>query len=133
LSLGKLVGVEEMTRTKVFAVLARSVWFRMFLSSEPVIYACLVNRGPLRCVKGQQREQVMLTSSFLGVVLVTKSDSSISPASSDNLPTQPLLGDFFALLSAGMYAVYVILMKVAIGDEERADMRLLLGCVTFTL
>lgn len=28
-----------------------------------------------------------------------------------------------------MYAVYVIWMKVAIGDEERADMRLLLGYV----
>ena len=73
------------------------------------------------------RLRELTSDSFLGVVLVTKSDSAISPASSDNLPSQPLLGDLFALLSAAMYAVYVILMKVAIGDEERADMRLLLG------
>lgn len=65
----------------------------------------------------------------MGVILVTKSDSSISPASTDNLPANPLAGDFLALLSAAMYAVYVIWMKVAIGDEERADMRLLLGYV----
>ncbi|WVR03766.1 hypothetical protein IAU60_000761 [Kwoniella sp. DSM 27419] len=91
LALGRICGVESLTRTKVFAVVA----------------------------------------SFIGVMLVTQSDSSLAPSSvSDGasaIPSHPIFGDFLALLSAAFYAVYVILLKVRVVDEERADMQLMLG------
>jgi solute carrier family 35 protein F5 len=68
--------------------------------------------------------------SFLGVLLVTRSDSTITSASPDtqpDLPSHPVLGDFAALLSASFYAVYVVFLKVRVGDEDRADMQLMLG------
>ena len=61
------------------------------------------------------------------MLLVTHSDSTISPSEQANLPTHPVLGDCLALLSALFYAAYVILLKVRIGDEGRADMQLMLG------
>ncbi|KAI5452850.1 hypothetical protein NCC49_006390 [Naganishia albida] len=99
LGLGRLVGVESFTRAKVLAVLA----------------------------------------SFIGLLLVTHSDSTISTSSvidedplslgADRRPKNALLGDMLALLSAVCYAVYVILLKVKIGDEERVDMQLFFGFV----
>lgn len=69
-----------------------------------------------------------LISSFLGVILVTQSDSTLSTElDSHDLPSHPILGDLAALLSAAFYAVYVILLKVRVGDEDRADMQLMLG------
>ncbi|KAK8861635.1 hypothetical protein IAR55_002458 [Kwoniella newhampshirensis] len=91
LALGRICGVESLTRTKIFAVVA----------------------------------------SFMGVLLVTQSDSSLSPSSDPmgtaEIPTHPIFGDILALLSAAFYAVYVILLKVRVVDEERADMQLMLG------
>ncbi|WVW80219.1 hypothetical protein I302_102197 [Kwoniella bestiolae CBS 10118] len=67
-------------------------------------------------------------SSFIGVLLVTQSDSSLTSSSEpDSLPSHPIFGDSLALLSAAFYAVYVILLKVRVVDEERADMQLMLG------
>lgn len=83
---------------------------------------------------------------FTGVILVSLSDASHSknPASQTpparNPPTpsptitlehvsQPLLGDFLALISALFYALYVILLKVRIKSEERIDMQLFFGFV----
>ncbi|OCF75035.1 solute carrier family 35, member F5 [Kwoniella mangroviensis CBS 8886] len=67
-------------------------------------------------------------SSFIGVLLVTQSDSSLNSSSEPgSLPSHPIFGDFLALLSAAFYAVYVILLKVRVVDEERADMQLMLG------
>lgn len=40
-----------------------------------------------------------------------------------------MLGDALALLSALFYAIYVILLKVRIGDESRIDMQLFFGFV----
>lgn len=81
--------------------------------------------------------------SFIGLLLVTHSDSTISTSSvidedplslgADRRPKNALLGDMLALLSAVCYAVYVILLKVKIGDEERVDMQLFFGCVLHTL
>ncbi|WRT65760.1 uncharacterized protein IL334_002709 [Kwoniella shivajii] len=66
-------------------------------------------------------------ASFIGVLLVTQSDSSLTESSEPTLPSHPIFGDFLALLSAAFYAVYVILLKVRVVDEERADMQLMLG------
>ncbi|ORY24073.1 hypothetical protein BCR39DRAFT_548007 [Naematelia encephala] len=65
--------------------------------------------------------------SFIGVVLVTKSDSTIDTSVLVERPTRPLLGDAAAILSAACYAIYVVLLKKKVVDEERADMRLMLG------
>ncbi|KAF7784410.1 hypothetical protein Agabi119p4_575 [Agaricus bisporus var. burnettii] len=77
--------------------------------------------------------------SFLGVVLVSLSDSQASTASgqSSSLDSTlrstdsslPLFGDVLALISAFFYAVYVVFLKVKIGDESRIDTQLLLGFV----
>jgi solute carrier family 35 protein F5 len=82
-------------------------------------------------------------NSFVGVLLVSLSDSvqSKNPASqtppAGPSPTaavlehvsQPLLGDFLALISALFYALYVILLKVRIKNEDRIDMQLFFGFV----
>ncbi|WWC87955.1 uncharacterized protein L201_002855 [Kwoniella dendrophila CBS 6074] len=66
-------------------------------------------------------------ASFIGVLLVTQSDSSLTESAEPTLPSHPIFGDFLALLSAAFYSVYVILLKVRVVDEERADMQLMLG------
>lgn len=43
--------------------------------------------------------------------------------------SQPLLGDALALISALSYALYVILLKVRIKNENRIDMQLFFGFV----
>ncbi len=89
-----------------------------------------------RLLPGEGREQPpssehSLTHSFIGVILVTRSDSTSESAGIDatgtNLPTHPIWGDLLSLLSAAWYSIYVILLKVRIGDESRADTQLLLG------
>ncbi|KAI0257600.1 hypothetical protein BJV78DRAFT_1293586 [Lactifluus subvellereus] len=84
-----------------------------------------------------------VATSFVGVVLVSLSDSDTppvsrpSPAPTTGL-TKPsalergnlsLLGDSLALLSALFYAFYVILLKVRIRSESRIDMQLFFGFV----
>lgn len=97
--------METLTRTKFLAVLARSVVPNMIIPIE-LIY------------------------SFIGVIMVTRSDSTLSTSlltTSSDLPTHPVLGDLAAILSACFYAIYVILLKKQVGDEDRADMQLMLG------
>ncbi|KAH8835184.1 vacuolar membrane protein [Flagelloscypha sp. PMI_526] len=77
--------------------------------------------------------------SFAGVVLVSVSDSSSTKAGPAAHPdanhnqateaTQPLLGDSLALIGALFYALYVILLKVKIGEESRINMQLFFGFV----
>lgn len=76
------------------------------------------------------------SNSFAGVILVSLADSGrpptkIAPPSSSMLPppSNPLLGDFLALLSALFYALYLSLLKVRIKVESRVDMQLLFGFV----
>jgi solute carrier family 35 protein F5 len=68
-------------------------------------------------------------ASFIGVVLVTRSDASIESKNltASGAPAHPILGDALALLSALFYSIYVILLKVRLGDESRADTQLMLG------
>ncbi|KAG8898124.1 hypothetical protein FRB99_007651 [Tulasnella sp. 403] len=88
-------------------------------------------------------------ASFLGVLLVSLEDSSsdssttgaspsklfsrsVSPTvSTSNTPanSNPLLGDFLALLSALFYALYVTLLKLRIKEESRINMQLFFGFV----
>lgn len=70
--------------------------------------------------------------SFGGVVLVSLSDSSQDPGPySMTRPFHllPVMGDILALLSALLYAVYMIFLKVKIREESRIDMQLFFGYV----
>ncbi|KAI7883296.1 hypothetical protein K492DRAFT_229681 [Lichtheimia hyalospora FSU 10163] len=60
--------------------------------------------------------------SFLGVVLVSHSDTS-EPSDA------PLLGDMLALAGAFFYGCYTTLLKLRIGDESRINMPLFFGFV----
>jgi solute carrier family 35, member F5 len=79
-------------------------------------------------------------TSFIGVVLVSLSDSSnpsnqppVDPVLTNIVTTPPtrqyLLGDALALFSASLYACYAILLKVRIRSESRIDMQLFFGFV----
>lgn len=62
---------------------------------------------------------IAVVLSVTGVVLVSRSDRQSGEAEQAG---RPLLGDFLALISAGLYAGYVLLMKVrgfADGDPPR--------------
>jgi solute carrier family 35 protein F5 len=86
---------------------------------------------------------IVACPSFTGVVLVSLSDSTsqlegdpatpitdTSIASSGHLDfTNAVFGDGLALLSAVFYALYVILLKVKIKEENRIDMQLFFGFV----
>jgi solute carrier family 35 protein F5 len=76
---------------------------------------------------GMIPESNLADNSFFGVILVTQSDSSISSTDTSDIPPHPILGDMLALTSACCFAVYVVLMKVKLGSEDRADMQMLLG------
>ncbi|KAI3628632.1 hypothetical protein CBS14141_000335 [Malassezia furfur] len=71
---------------------------------------------------------VSVVLSFLGVALVTWSDHGTSSVSAGDA-SNPLLGDMLAILSALCYAVYVTLLKVRIGSEDRISMPLFFGFV----
>ncbi|KAL1406343.1 hypothetical protein Q8F55_008042 [Vanrija albida] len=68
-------------------------------------------------------------ASFIGVILVTHSDSTVrrNLVNAADMPTHPVLGDLASLLSAMFYSIYVILLKVRLGDESKADTQLMLG------
>lgn len=72
---------------------------------------------------------------FFGVLLVSTADS-FSPSSAlataldvDIPHPYRLTGDLLSLLSALFYSIYLILLKVRIGDERRIDMQLFFGFV----
>ncbi|KAH8925696.1 hypothetical protein BT69DRAFT_1311958 [Atractiella rhizophila] len=85
-----------------------------------------------------------VTASVLGVILVSKSDTSITPlietpveadhdilSRGEGTPSapHPLLGDLLALLSAFIYALYVTLLKVRIPHPSQIKMSLFFGFV----
>lgn len=89
-------------------------------------------------------KMMSVVSCFLGVILVSRSDSQpsvtsfVDPSlmtlesslSSTTVQTpQPLFGDTLALISALFYAFYVVFLKVKVEVESRVHMQLFLGFV----
>jgi len=72
---------------------------------------------------------IAVLTSFGGVLLVSLSDSSSPTSPFDSPHEKPFLGDILALISAVVYALYVILLKVRIHTESRIDMQLFFGFV----
>jgi solute carrier family 35 protein F5 len=52
-----------------------------------------------------------------------------SDESDDNLPTNPLFGNFLALMGAFFYGCYTVLLKLRIKNESRINMPLFFGFV----
>ncbi|CAA7266548.1 unnamed protein product [Cyclocybe aegerita] len=74
-----------------------------------------------------------VVTSFIGVAFVSFSDSegskpAIQPGET-YFDSRAMIGDFFALISALFYAIYVTLLKVRIKSESRIDMQLFFGFV----
>lgn len=118
LGIGRVFHVETLTLSKLIAV---TISFGRFsLGLLPVFDAHLPP----------------FSNSFTGVLLVSLADtlnSAVHP--SDPPPVGPtginisyrMYGDALALLSAFFYALYVVLLKVRIGEEARVDMQLFFG------
>lgn len=121
--------MESLTSTKVIAVIARYVATPPLIPVSPLLFY------PPRFRVKSNNTKCPSPYSFLGVLLVTHSDSlSSTPPPSpsaflslSSASSHPIFGDALALTSAAFYAVYVILLKVRVVDEERADMQLMLG------
>jgi solute carrier family 35 protein F5 len=67
--------------------------------------------------------------SFLGVTIVSFSDSHSPEPKSEHPRSRPLFGDLLALNAALFYALYVTLLKKVIRSENRIDMQLFFGFV----
>jgi solute carrier family 35 protein F5 len=68
---------------------------------------------------------------FIGVILTLGGVVIVSLSDTRNDGEDTLWGDLLALLSAMTYAVYVILYKKLVKNEERVDNFLFLGNITY--
>lgn len=84
------------------------------LSSASSLFTFLVSLAFL----GEKFTWVKLVSVLLcmgGTIIVSLGDSQTS---SSNVASNPLLGDIFALVSAGLYAVYITLIRKKLPDDD---------------
>lgn len=84
------------------------------LSSASSLFTFLVSLAFL----GEQFTWVKLISVLLcmgGTIIVSLGDSQ---SGSSNVASNPLLGDTFALVSAGLYAVYITLIRKKLPDDD---------------
>lgn len=129
LALGRMFGVEKFTRYKVLAVVASFVGLILVTHSDS-----LLARGPPAPPPPPHHSPHPSSSTTLHDLGFMSSQEvpphvGIPPRSPPphKHVKNPILGDGLALLSAFCYAVYVILLKVRIGEEERVDMQLFFG------
>lgn len=70
-----------------------------------------------------------LALSFVGVILVTKSDSESVSGDLQRTTMSIFVGNTLALLGALLYGVYTTMLKYRIRDESRVNMKVFLGFV----
>ncbi|KAJ7597151.1 hypothetical protein C8J56DRAFT_919340 [Mycena floridula] len=104
-----------------------SVASATILSSTSGFFTMAVG-GVFRVERLTWTKGAAVITSFIGVILVSVSDSNGKPAS-ETEPQKPALGDSLALVSALFYALYVVLLKVRIRSESRIDMSQFFGFV----
>lgn len=82
------------------------------------------------------RKLLSVVVSLIGVILISRIDMSHGSQFNGNdnnfpekSPTEMIVGDAMAALSAAIYGVYVIVMKRKAGDESRMNMILFFGLV----
>ncbi|CAG8508403.1 16476_t:CDS:2 [Cetraspora pellucida] len=67
--------------------------------------------------------------SVIGVFLISKEGAPETPGGNQEIPSNPLFGDFLALLGAFFYGCYTVLLKLRIQNESRVNMPLFFGFV----
>jgi solute carrier family 35, member F5 len=96
----------------------------------------------LRVESFSWRKLVGVLASLAGIILISSIDlgGADNDDSRGNFPhktqRQIAIGDIMALVSAFVYGVYVTVMKVRVGDEDRVNMPLffgLVGCLNIIL
>ncbi|KAI2643537.1 hypothetical protein GGS21DRAFT_21680 [Xylaria nigripes] len=81
------------------------------------------------------RKVMGVLASLAGVILISLVDLSSNDSGDDpgGLPHKPqvqvVIGDLMALFSAVFYGIYVVMMKLRIGNENRVNMPLFFGLV----
>ncbi|CAI0560976.1 unnamed protein product [Linum tenue] len=105
----------------------RLAWSNTILSSTSSLFTFLVSLAFL----SEKFTWVKFLSVLLcmgGTIIVSLGDSESGPST---IASKPLLGDVFALVSAGFYAVYITLIRIKLPDDEekkgRASMAQFLG------
>lgn len=76
------------------------------------------------------KKMVCVVFSLVGVVLISVSEGTRDEDGGKFKPKNPLLGNFFALIGAFCYALYLLVMKMKCGTGEKTtDERILFGWV----
>lgn len=70
-----------------------------------------------------------LVLSFIGVIVITKSDSDSVSSDVERTPLTIFIGNSLALAGALLYGVYATLLKYRIKDESRINMKVFFGFV----
>ncbi|KAI5461455.1 hypothetical protein BGZ63DRAFT_356746 [Mariannaea sp. PMI_226] len=99
-------------------------------SSMWTLIFCVLARLELFTV----RKLIGVGASLAGVILISTVDMSGKSDEDrgsfpDKTAAQVAIGDLMALVSAGIYGLYVTVMKRRVGDEDRVDMQLFFGLV----
>ncbi|CCH40822.1 Solute carrier family 35 member F5 [Wickerhamomyces ciferrii] len=70
-----------------------------------------------------------LIISFIGVIIITKTDSDSVSHELERTPLSILIGNSLALIGALLYGIYTTLLKYKIKDESRINMKVFFGFV----
>lgn len=89
---------------------------------------CLIIGGVLGLEKFLTKKVGCVVGLLIGVVLVNHS-AQVSDGGSKYEPTNPVLGNTFALGGALLYSIYLILLKVKCGEDATTNERRLFGFV----
>lgn len=105
-----------------------SVGSQTILSSTSSFFTLLI--GALAKTESFSGVKIFgLVLSFLGVIIITKSDSDTVSSDVERTPMSILLGNSLALAGALLYGVYATLLKYRIKNESRINMKVFFGFV----
>jgi solute carrier family 35 protein F5 len=120
-ALGRIFDVEAFSMAKLAAVAVSFSGVLLVSLSDYTPRPALTNKYPNYSPSSNQTTPALL--------FARSADATSSSDPSTWSDSNPLLGDFLALLSALFYGLYVILLKVRIQVESRIDMKLFFGFV----
>jgi solute carrier family 35 protein F5 len=105
-----------------------SVGSQTILSSTSSFFTLLV--GSLAKTESFNKIKIMaLLLSFMGVILITKTDSDNVSQELQRTKLSIFIGNLLALTGALLYGVYTTLLKYRIKDESRINMKVFFGFV----
>ncbi len=105
-----------------------SVGSQTILSSTSSFFTLLI--GALAKTESFSNVKIFgLVLSFIGVIVITKSDSDTVSSDIERTPLSIFIGNSLALAGALLYGVYATLLKYRIRDESRINMKVFFGFV----